>query len=172
MRPWLRGANTVRTKAVGQRHWQRSYLGEGGVGRSIESKLNKLSWKARELIDRNSFQMTSSFNFLFSYNLLEESLKFQCYSTILEASINKNCIFIWNSINRNCIGRWLNSRVTHVIGSLPQTGSLSPPSLSASGRVVSSPHPVSALRRGSLLLLPAVRAIPAVSVGSDLRWVI
>ena len=60
MRPWLRGANTVRTKAVGQRHWQRSYLGEGGVGRSIESKLNKLSWKARELIDRNSFQMTSS----------------------------------------------------------------------------------------------------------------
>jgi len=35
--------------------------GEGGVGRSIESKLNKLScWKARELIDRNSFQMTSS----------------------------------------------------------------------------------------------------------------
>ena len=35
-------------------------MGEGGVGRSIESKLNKLSWKARELIDRNSFQMTSS----------------------------------------------------------------------------------------------------------------
>jgi len=35
-------------------------MGEGGVGRSIESKLDKLSWKARELIDRNSFQMTSS----------------------------------------------------------------------------------------------------------------
>ena len=85
-------------------------------------------------------------------------------------SIKKNCIFIWNSINRNSIEIWLNSRVTHVIGSLPQAGSLSSPSLSSSWMVVSSLD--SALRRGSLLLLPAVRAILAVSVGSDLLWII
>ena len=85
-------------------------------------------------------------------------------------SIKKNCIFIWNSINRNSIEIWLNSRVTHVIGSLPQAGSLSSPSLSSSWMVVSSLD--SALRRWSLLLLPAVRAILAVSVGSDLLWII